>query len=163
MFYYQIVRNEEITKQATAMRSKQITLKEYLRGSILDRNHLPLTDNSRTYALYGLPFEILRNYEGEALDKELIFKEIASSLAKQAMGIDENLVAINLYNAMEKGNPIIRVAENLNDDDDINKLNSSNLTGVVIAPLIKRYEPKNLCTHLIGYVKGTELGIKRNN
>lgn len=154
-FYHQIVCNEEITKQATAMRSKQITLKEYLRGPILDRNHLPLTDNSRSYALYGLPFEILRNHEGKSWDKELVFKGIASVLAKQAKGIDEDLVVSNLYNAMEKGKPIVRVAEDLNDDD-INKINSLNLTGLVIAPLINRYKDDSLCTHLIGYVKGGE-------
>ncbi|NLB89073.1 MAG: penicillin-binding protein 2 [Syntrophomonadaceae bacterium] len=155
IFYYQIVCNEEITKQAIAMRSKEITLKEYLRGPILDRNHLPLTDNTRTYALYGLPFEIVRNYQGKVHDKEQAFKEIASQIAKQTNGIEANLVASNLSNAMKKGHPIVRLAEDLSDED-ISKINSSNLTGVVIAPLIKRYNSNNLCTHLIGYVKGTE-------
>lgn len=40
--YYQIIKGPEIARQATAMRSRQVELKEYGRGEILDRNQLPL-------------------------------------------------------------------------------------------------------------------------
>ena len=98
---------------------------------------------------------MVRSYEGRANNRELVFKEIAYQIAKLAGNIDVNIVAGNLSNAMQKGNPIVRLAQDLSNED-INRINSSNLTGVVIAPLIKRYSSDNLCTHLIGYVKGTE-------
>ena len=152
IFYYQIVCGEKITKAATTMRSKQITLKEYSRGSILDRNSLPLTDNSFTQALYGLPFEIARvNQNGDKINKPEIFNHLADELKEQGISLDKEAVVTNLTEAMEKGNPIVRVANNLTSTD-IDKLNSSNLSGVVTAPLIKRYD--GYCSHIVGYVKG---------
>ncbi|HZK43789.1 MAG TPA: penicillin-binding protein 2 [Syntrophomonadaceae bacterium] len=156
IFYYQVICGEKIAKQATTMRSKQITLKEYSRGDILDRNGLALTDNTVSSALYCLPYELARNYSAVHMTSpEQAFNYVANQLAKQINSIDVKELATNLHNATKKGTPLVRVATNLSDDD-INKINSCNLEGAVIAPFINRYESNGFCSHIIGYLQGRD-------
>jgi len=87
LFYHQIIRGEDLTRQAVAMRSREIELKEIPRGTIFDRNHRPLTEVSNTCAVYCLPDETRRqminaseNKTGVNLDNARIAEKISSQL-----------------------------------------------------------------------------------
>ena len=52
--YNQLICGPELSRQAVAMRSKTIALKEYPRGEILDRNLIPITSSRLSQAVYFL-------------------------------------------------------------------------------------------------------------
>ncbi|HZJ84638.1 MAG TPA: penicillin-binding protein 2, partial [Syntrophomonadaceae bacterium] len=153
----------EIARQAIAMRSKTMPLKEIVRGSILDCHQVSLTDNYITKALYASPYEIIKNYPDTGinnLSKEEKFYKLALDLSQKVKILNEKELIEKLNEAWEKGNSLVRLGHSLSTGD-IKKINQSNISGLAIAPLINRYEPSGFCQHILGYVKnnGDSIGV----
>lgn len=158
--YYQVVRGYEIARQAAAMRSKQIELKECQRGEILDRNLLPLTSTSTSAAVYCLPQEIGNDYPGETSARQS-FNKVADFLARVLLdeaegdGKSKEKILACLNEATRLSRPFVRIASDLTEQQ-IQEINASNLSGIIVAPVIKRYREDGFCSHLLGYVGGNE-------
>jgi peptidoglycan glycosyltransferase/penicillin-binding protein 2 len=114
IFYYQIIRGEEITRAAVAMRSQQIGLNEYNRGDILDRNLSPLTNTRTTTALYCLPelVEKEANVNGSMVEdqagKDMLWQDLAKFLAQVLKNRDEQEILAEIKNAYT-GNQFTRI------------------------------------------------------
>ncbi|PKM76048.1 MAG: hypothetical protein CVU90_14530 [Firmicutes bacterium HGW-Firmicutes-15] len=147
LFYYQVIIGEKITQQATAMRSQEIEMNEYHRGDILDRNLLSLTSGQPSLAVYCLP---------EVINREGNYGELASFLAQVLKDKDEKEI---LREINHKGNKskLLRVDTDLNQAEAL-QINASNLPGLVVAPIIKRYREDGFCAHLLGYASKGEGG-----
>jgi penicillin-binding protein 2 len=178
--YYQVIKGQEIARQAVAMRSRQVELKEYSRGEILDRNLLPITGTETETAVYCLPREMIRNNSGDTdnhwspetkSEEQAIIRAarvLAEVIGNKRAGTDpsylasdnnSNNVAANqqlyteLKQALKTGKPFVRIATNLTPEE-IARINSSQLSGVVIAPMIRRYPEDGFMAHLLGYSSG---------
>jgi penicillin-binding protein 2 len=159
--YYQLIKGQEIARQAVAMRSRQVELKEYNRGEILDRNLLPITGTQTTTALYCLPREMIRNHPQDSNTSEKVAaKSREQTLVKTTQilsGIsgqnDSRQLYTELKQAIKSGRPVIRVASNLTPEETA-RINSSQLSGIVAAPVIRRYREDGFLSHLIGYCSG---------
>jgi len=138
--YYQLIKGQEIARQAVAMRSRQVELKEYNRGEILDRNLLPITGTQVSTALYCLPQEIMRK-QGDGS-----FASIHGS--KRTVPL-----LPELKQAMKSGKSFVRIAVNLTPEETA-RINSSQLSGVVAAPVIRRYREDGFLAHILGYCSG---------
>lgn len=178
--YYQIIKGQEIARQAVAMRSRQVELKEYSRGEILDRNLLPITGTRAETAVYCLPREMIRNNstdsnmpwqpatesEEQALIRAArVLSEVTgkkdpsgetSRLASE--GTAKTVTAYQqlyreLKQALKAGKPFVRIASNLTPEETA-RINSSQLSGVVVAPMIRRYPDDGFMAHLLGYSSG---------
>ncbi|NLJ72424.1 MAG: hypothetical protein GX333_05375 [Syntrophomonadaceae bacterium] len=150
VFYYQLVKGELITKQAISMRSKEIALNEYSRGTIYDRNLLALTNNHSVAALYVLPEEIKKAYGKNSIgEREL--GDFSRQLAKDLTSLNEVKITNSLSLGIKKGQPMIRLASNLTGEE-VAIISNSNLPGIVVAPLISRYDDSLICRHVLGYV-----------
>ncbi len=161
LFYYQVICSEEIARQAIAMRSKTMPLKEVVRGSILDCHQVSLTDNYVTKALYASPYEIIKNYPNIGANNfsgEEIFYQLALDLSQKVKILNEKELIEKLNEAKKKGNSLVRLVRSLSTED-IKLINQSNISGLAIAPLINRYEPSGFCQHILGYVKNAEDSI----
>ncbi|MGR6835573.1 peptidoglycan D,D-transpeptidase FtsI family protein [Syntrophomonas erecta] len=156
--YYQLVRGRDIARQAVAMRSEQIALKEFSRGDILDRNLLPLSGGRTSVAVYCLPREALKAAKpskNNKLTNEKVLQDVALALAQAINGLDPQAVEKQLTQALKRGYPLVRIASDL-DGLSIANLESQKLPGVVVAPIIKRYQEDGMCAHIIGYVSGID-------
>lgn len=184
--YYQLIKGQEMARQAVAMRSRQVELKEYNRGEILDRNLLPITSTQTSTALYCLPREMIRNQpqdpntSGKSAAKSReqnlvrttqILSGIIGSRDSSRLASAENktetieskirtvptYLSSDLYSelkqAMKSGKPVIRIASNLTPEETAH-INSSQLSGIVAAPVIRRYREDGFLSHLIGYCSG---------
>ena len=155
IFYYQIIRGEDITRAAVAMRSQQIELREYNRGDILDRNLSPLTNTRTASALYCLPELIAREANvkgGQAVDqtsKDKLWQDLAQYLAQVLKNEDEQEILAEIKNAYT-GAQFARLDDNLNPQQ-IEKIEAAHQVGLVIAPVIDRYQENGFCAHLLGY------------
>jgi len=180
--YYQIIKGQEIARQAVAMRSRQVELKEYSRGEILDRNLLPITGTRTETAVYCLPREMIRHnatdtdnsWQPETKSEEQAIIRAARVLSEvtgnKRAGTDASYIASDgnsnnvlayqqlyaeLKQALKTGKPFVRIATNLTPEE-IARINSSQLSGVVIAPMIRRYPDDGFMAHLLGYSSGGE-------
>lgn len=174
--YYQLIKGQEMARQAVAMRSRQVELKEYNRGEILDRNLLPITGTQTSTALYCLPREMTRNYpqdtSGKATAKSgeqnlvrttQILSGIIASRDSSHLASAENKARTvptcptdlytELKQAMKSGKPFVRIASNLTQEETA-RINSSQLSGVVAAPVIRRYREDGFMAHILGYCSG---------
>jgi peptidoglycan glycosyltransferase/penicillin-binding protein 2 len=156
--YYQLIKGQEIARQAVAMRSRQVELKEYNRGEILDRNLLSITGTRVSTALYCLPREMIRehpqgtntsaNVTEELREQTLVrVTQILSDICGQK---ESQRLNTELKQAIESGKPFIRVAANLTPEETA-LINSSQLSGIVAAPVVRRYREDGFLSHLIGY------------
>ncbi|MGI6412765.1 MAG: peptidoglycan D,D-transpeptidase FtsI family protein [Syntrophomonadaceae bacterium] len=156
--YYQLVKGHEIARKATAMRSRQIELKEYPRGDILDRNLLPLTSTQVCNAVYCLPSQIIEYYKQQnpssLTDSD---EDILLAVAKDIASLLEPGNITDIYKKILRGyrtgTPMVRIASDLSRSE-VNKINNSDMTGIVVAPMLKRYRDDGFCSHIIGYVSG---------
>ena len=155
IFYYQIIRGEDITRAAVAMRSQQIELCEYNRGDILDRNLSALTNTRTASALYCLPELIAREANvkgGQAVvqtGQDKLWQDLAQYLAQVLKNKDEQEILAEIKNAYT-GAQFARLDDNLNPQQ-IEKLEAAHQVGLVIAPVIDRYQENGFCAHLLGY------------
>lgn len=152
--WFQLVRGEKLSREAVAMRSRAIVLKEYDRGEILDRNSLPLTDLKTTTALYCLPGLLKDNNQdfNSPMYASPKNQELSSKLA-QILDKDKKDIEMTISQARHSGHGFVRLASDLNPQEQ-HSLNNSQLTGVIVAPELKRYQDNGFCVHLLGYVGG---------
>jgi len=162
LFYHQIIRGEDLTRQAVAMRSREIELKEIPRGTIFDRNHRPLTEVSNTCAVYCLPDETRRqminaseNKTGVNLDNARIAEKISSQLCNCIDGLSRDRLNEQLKKALNDRTSFVRITSNISETEIIS-LQQQNIPGVVIAPMTRRYNEGGLAAHIIGYVNGPQ-------
>ncbi|MDD3852549.1 MAG: penicillin-binding protein 2 [Syntrophomonadaceae bacterium] len=162
LFYHQIIRGEDLTRQAVAMRSREIELKEFPRGTILDRNHRPLTEVSNICAVYCIPEETRRqmiNSSGSKtdfnLDNDHIAERITSQLCNCIDGLNRNRLYEQLKKALNNHTSFVRITSNISETEII-RLQQQNIPGVVIAPMTRRYNEEGLAAHIIGYVNGPQ-------
>jgi len=156
--YYQIIKGQEIARQAVVMRSRQVELKEYNRGDILDCNLLPITGTRAETAAYCLPREMSRNHPSDSSTAgQPAVKSGEQALIRAARILAEvsgNQTSQQLYKelkqAAKSGKPFVRIASNLTPEQTA-RINSSRLTGVVVAPVIRRYPENGFMAHLLGY------------
>ena len=155
IFYYQIIRGEDITRAAVAMRSQQIELCEYNRGDILDRNLSPLTNTRTSTAVYCLPELIEREANvnggqaGDQTSKDKLWQDLAKFLAQVLKNKDEQEILAEIKNA-STGTQFARIDDNLSSQE-IEKIDAAHQAGLVIAPVIDRYREDGFCAHLLGY------------
>ncbi|WP_455538165.1 peptidoglycan D,D-transpeptidase FtsI family protein [Terrisporobacter sp.] len=129
-----IFKNEEYEGRIENQSLETINLNSG-RGTIYDRNNLPLTDNKKSKILI-VPKEIISgNYKNILLIKKAtklsekdIYKAVQQQLSKQIIEIDIKYI----------------------DKSKINELKEKN---ILVKEKTMRYSDKNLLTHLIGYVK----------
>ena len=178
--YYQLIKGQEMARQAVAMRSRQVELKEYNRGEILDRNLLPITGTQTSTALYCLPREMTRNQPQDASGKaraksgeqnlvrttQILSDIIASGDSSHLASAESKTETVEgkartvptclyteLKQAMKSGKPFVRIASNLTPEETA-RINSSQLSGVVAAPVIRRYREDGFMAHILGYCSG---------
>jgi len=150
--YYQIIKGPAIAREAAAMRNREIEIKEYPRGEIYDRNHLPLTGCNNAAALYCIPGEI-----GDGLNREESLADAAAVLAGCLEDKNSQEIQSILEEAVFQGKALVRVASDLKQHE-IDAINASGLSGVICAPVLKRYRSDGYCAHLLGYVGKGEDG-----
>ena len=161
VFYLQIVKGEKLAREAAAMRDRQIELSEYPRGEILDRNLLPLTGTVASNAVYCLPSVIGNEYtssggvNSEARAQQ--FKHTSQFLANVLPGLNENQIYSSLKQAVANNVSFLRIKSGLNSSQ-MERINSSQISGLVVAPILKRYEDSGFGAHLLGYVNTSNEG-----
>lgn len=154
--YHQLIEGYKLAIEANAMRSKSIELKEYSRGEIFDRNLLPLTSISTTKALYCLPGEVIKHYATD--DENEAISKIAWFLTCNLPDKKYDEIYKDLYKAFEKKSPFVRIVSDLSEEQ-IENINISAPSGIVVAPIIKRYRNDGFCCHILGYVGGENKGV----
>ncbi len=150
LVYYQLVKGPIIAREAAAMRNKQIQIKEWSRGEIYDRNHLLLTESAVTAALYCLPRDINAGSSMPANDEQRI-GEAAKILATCLKHCSSTEIKLRLEKANASGGNIIRIKAGL-DQQEVEAIHDAGLSGVIVAPVLKRYREDGFCAHLLGYV-----------
>ncbi|MGE5390699.1 MAG: peptidoglycan D,D-transpeptidase FtsI family protein [Deltaproteobacteria bacterium] len=156
--WIQLYRGEELTAEALTQRTRRIEIEEYPRGSILDRNGIPLTGAVLTTALYAIPEETIGGQMSPGPGSSTNSKTL-DYMTRQITGClnGENSYSIkrNLLQAMATGKPAVRIASDLKPDE-IRNFKSCGLPGLLVAPEIKRYRKDGFAAHLLGYVDGGE-------
>lgn len=147
IFELQIIKGEKLARQAAAMRARQVELNEYPRGDILDRNLLPLTGVSASNALYGLPGVL---GQGSEHSREQ-FERTAQFLARVLPDLNPNEIYARLTSAAAQNTPFVRIKSGLTSSQ-ISKINAAQISGLVVAPITKRYASPGLGAHVLGYV-----------
>lgn len=159
--YYQLIKGPEIARQAVAMRSRQVELKEYNRGEILDRNLLPITGTRTSTVLYCLPREMIRNHPQDtntaekvnSKQREQTLVKVTQTLSSITGQKNSQQLYTELKQAMKSGKPFVRIPADLTPAET-GRINSSQLSGIVAAPVIKRYPEDGFLAHLLGYCSG---------
>ncbi|NLB53610.1 MAG: penicillin-binding protein 2 [Syntrophomonadaceae bacterium] len=141
--FHQILKGQQLAKQAVTMRSKQIELKEFPRGEIMDRNLIPLTNYQNSQAVY---FLITRE---TAQPHNL--QTVAHALADALGNVSPQEVLKRIEDSKESGAPFVRIAFDLTTEQ-IARIKLSGQTGIVVAPISKRYSNEGFAAHIIGYV-----------
>lgn len=151
--YYQLIKGYALAVQANNMRKRSIELKEYPRGDIFDRNMLPLTGISTSKALYCLPGEVIKN--SPFSDQEQALREVAEVLENSLKGRSYDDIYSKLKEGVKHKNAFIRIFADLTEEER-QKINTSAPSGIVVAPVIKRYRSDGFCCHVLGCINGSE-------
>ena len=122
-------------------------MREYPRGDILDRHLLSLTDNPGTSALYCLP-QAIPVHNGS---QEQGCREIARFLATNLKEINENEILNALEISSKQGSALIKLYSDLSPTE-AERIQSSQWSALVVAPVAKRYRQDGFLAHLLGYV-----------
>lgn len=171
LFYLQIIDGHKIAAQAIAMRTRNISISEYQRGNIYDRNMLPLTNTTRTPALYCLPQviaeqaeDISKDYQQYTLLKAELFENTADFLARTLFAEDtgreekKETILKQIQTADKQGLSFIRLYNNLSSEQEALILNSSR-NGLIVAPYMQRYTDNQFLIHILGYVNQDNHGV----
>lgn len=145
--YYQLIRGQDLSRSMISMHSQGIDMREFPRGDILDRHLLSLTDHPGTSALYCLPQAIpaLNGSQAQGC------REIAFFLAANLKDVKENEILKILKTASQQGNALIKLHSDLSLIE-IERIQSSPWSALVVAPIAKRYRQDGFLAHLLGYV-----------
>ena len=142
LFYHQVLAGARWAEQAAAVHSRSTALYEIPRGNILDRNGTPLTGTNAEWALYALP-QVIRN-----------FHQTVEELGKRA-GWDGREVAITerrLMRAVKRGESLTRLKLPVTVYER-QQLTRKPVPGVVLLPVLRRYDDNGLACHLLGEVR----------
>ncbi|WP_427339155.1 peptidoglycan D,D-transpeptidase FtsI family protein [Caloranaerobacter sp. DY30410] len=133
LFYIQIIKGEEYKQAAIRQRTIEVQIKPS-RGMIFDRNFIPLTNKNKIKTMF-------------------IFKNMCDE--KKLSRILETLVdknSIEKYTILSNGN-VIEIPLN-SKVNELKKL--KDLKGIYVEDKIKRYDRKNILSHVIGYINKSE-------
>ena len=165
IFYFQVIRGEEISLAATVMRSQRIELREQQRGDILDRNRQPLTSTNTSTALFLSPDLVKRDIEARqkeapGLTETEYYKQLAASMAAVATGLSgENVKAI--VQAALPQSHFVMIKQGL-EQAEIQHLTEAALPGLVLAPFNERYGHEGFCAHVLGYTDRSQEGAGKS-
>lgn len=132
LYIIQLVHGNSLATQAMHMRSEEVTLEEYVRGEITDRNGIPLTGGYYANRLVIFP-TLMDNKE--------------STLKKLAFIIDEKPQKL-LEEAQQGAFYITRSLAG----NELKQLQSAGLPGVFLLPVYQRYGNDPLAVHLTGHL-----------
>lgn len=152
-FYYQLICGQNLCKKVISMHSQGVDIREFNRGHILDRNLIALTDNAGASALYCLP-QSIPAHNGSL---EQGCQEIADFLAANIDNIKKNEIIDTLHIASQQGTALIKLHSDLSPAE-IKKIQSSQMSSLIVVPITKRYRQDGFLAHLIGYVSMSGLG-----
>lgn len=141
--FHQVVKGPQLAEQAASMRSKQIGLKEFPRGEILDRNLIPLTGYHKSYAVY---FFINR----ETIKPQNI-QEAAGLLAAILDKVSRQEVIDKIHKGSQAGTSFVKIAHDLTTAE-IEEISRLTQPGIVVAPISKRYDAQGFAAHILGYL-----------
>lgn len=157
IFYFQVIKGAEISRQAVAMRTHNVELCDQIRGDILDRNLLPLTNSNTSTAVFfsidAAKLDTDRNARND-INSEKYIKEISQFLAGVLVNMSEAEILANIQ-AAAPSTKFVLIKNNLNPSE-IEQLKTASKPGLILAPVTKRYAEGGFCAHLLGY---TNLGV----
>jgi penicillin-binding protein 2 len=150
LFYYQIVKGEDLSQRVVSMHSQAIALREFPRGEILDRHRRVLTENSGSYSLYCRPQAISLKQGSRATGCRALAAFVASRLGN----CDEDEIFELLIKASSKGSLLLKLHADLSPAE-IKLLQAVPHPALEIVPQMKRYRQDGFMAHLIGYVSAS--------
>lgn len=153
--YRQIIRGPEIAEKAAAMRTKQIELKEYSRGTIWDRNHLSLTGVKTATALYYFPQQDLSDHGDKGQVSEQGIRQLVNKLALIMTDLDKQKTFQKITSGLKNGESFLRLRSSLSEEE-ILQLRRQEIPGLVMAPVQLRYDKSGYLAHVIGTVEEGE-------
>ncbi len=158
IFYFQAIKGAEIRAKAVAMRSQSVQLSEQIRGDILDRNLLPLTNTRTSTALFLSP--VVGGVNRDSLSRMRRDGDEVQSLSETIAQLIDDMSPEQIKAAIQ-ANPVassfIMIKPNLTSSE-VARLESAGLTGLVMAPYTRRYGDDGFCAHLLGYTDQSSNG-----
>lgn len=146
-FYEQVIKGQIYAAQSLNTRTEQYPAEQYLRGDILDRNGLPLTDSA--YRPTVIIFPSVINEPSRVIER---FKK---ELPQVNIKI-EDLMAYKKNGTIIYPDPF--VLEDGRDPQIISVISNWNEPGITVLPYKMRYGVKPLAVHLLGYMGFPENG-----
>lgn len=148
-FYEQIIMGPSHVQKSLSIRTIDFPGEEYIRGDILDRNGISLTDTAIRPTIVVYPKLIEHPLEIVTKIKELTIKDIEPYYRNN----------VKIYPA-----PFL-IHVNENNSEIYNTVKEINSPGLTILPIKTRYGPNSLSEHIVGYIgyasNGTEqIGLK---
>jgi cell division protein FtsI/penicillin-binding protein 2 len=140
-FYEQIIMGPTYAIKSLEIRTKQFPAEEYIRGDILDRNGISLTDAAFRPTIILFP-KLITN-----VDK--LLEKIRAEIPQLNINAKEIKPQYRNGKKIYPEPFIIRVGE---DNDILIKISSWNEPGLVVLPYKTRYGNNSLAVHLIGYM-----------
>lgn len=141
LYYLQVFRNDELSSKAINQRGKNIPIKPN-RGTIFDRNLIPLTNNEKTPTLL-IPKDLLKE----------------PSIYDYVKG-KTSLTRDKLNNRLNSGEKLLQIP--LKEKIDISFFREN----AFLVDIIDRYDKDGLLSHVIGYINEAdnrgESGIENN-
>lgn len=143
LYWLQVQQGQVLASAARRQQSERLPV-TVPRGTIYDRNHVPLSDPQTYYGVAVFPGLVPNR------------PQVATVLA-QALGRDEGEVAASLA-----GTGLPFWLDRRLNPASARAVADLQLPGVVLAPLRTRYGPDALARHLVGYINndGGQLGLE---
>ncbi len=161
IFYFQIIKGEEIARSAVAMHSQKIELWDQQRGAILDRNLQPLTNASTSTALF-LSTDIINCAVAAPIEENSDFTEaehyeqLSAAIADSVKGLSQaDITAVIQSGRVES--QFVMIKNDL-DQDEVEQLTAAAIPGLVIAPFTERYGHDGFLAHVLGYTDHARAG-----
>lgn len=136
LFYLQIFNNKSMLEKVSSQRFMAVPVNN-LRGTICDRNFIPLTDNDKKTHLIIVP-HLIEN------------QKTAAEIVAQYCGISYESILKNI----ETKNPV----EYIVDYDKAISIKEKVSKGVIVASTSSRYGTSSIARHVIGYINSDNTG-----
>ncbi|MEQ8201840.1 MAG: penicillin-binding protein 2 [Syntrophomonadaceae bacterium] len=165
LFYFQAIQGEEISRQATAMRSQKTELWEQPRGDILDRNLQPLTNANTSTALFLSTDMVRRNIEAREEEnpgsaETEYYEQLCASIAGMVKGMSAAEIKAVIQAGCTQSN-FVMIKRGL-DPAEIEQLTAAAWPGLVLAPFTERYGHDGFCVHVLGYTDHSQVGTGKS-